>query len=505
MSMTQRNEQQQRQQQLQRVREADWMMQQRREEYRVAPLARPIVKSATPTLGGAVGTAYGLLSKGPSEAETLALQTTRQAVTSKIGPFERPRIPTLPSLTQKMNVPSVGIAESLANIQVSPLIKGLPPSPTGDLQRQLSYVATGKTQQQQIRPFAGFAGLIAPAEATVYSVGQLFGYKTPNIPATIIGSPARAWGYGPEYVAGSMYGEVFLAYGLGKAQQKLLPGLTEEVTKPITRPIQERASDWLTERAIERGPLESASLQEKIVMLMTGAKPHLAQQVVAISPLEAGTLRGLEQEEITWEVGVAPKSSVILFSEQPSEKLAKAWAKEHLLKTVTGGLAYATVREELAAVPEPKMPNIPKTLEDVTGKNSLILLPRISTMEKTLPYLPETSKAEERQNLGLGIFPILSPLEDTAQLQSERQMQQQLERQELIQQQKLMQVLASQYMFEYEQQFTFPRTSDDSDYLRRFAKKRNRGRGFMGLRGLAWPVPSPESLLTVSRRRRRKK
>jgi len=568
------------------------MMQQRREEYRVAPLARPIVKSATPSLGGAVGAAYGLLSRQPTEAETLALQTTRKAVTSKIGPFERPQVPTLPSLTQQLSVPSVGLAESLANIQVSPLIKGVPPSGTSDLRSQLAYVATGKTQQQQIRPFAGFAGLIAPAEATAYSVGQLFGYKTPNIPATIMGLPAKAWGYGPEYVVGSIYGEVFLAYGLGKAQQKLLPGLTEEVTKPITRPIQERASDWLTERAIEREPLESPSLSERFVSAITGAKPREMPSGLVDVPLPTsipeyaniesvpkdmtrplGPTEGFEYVE---PVTSAEKEAVAIMkgaTESPVKVSSLSPSEVEYIKNIMGfdftpeqkaayiaefgklppnisefvdehihwkfPLSYAEQAEPVKLVASEETLLTPESVKAIRTAEKLGIAPRTSMIDpfsaelvepptllrpiSGIPYTPTPELTMRTvENLAIPVVPVISMIGRTSNLrmipysaeipisqvdqtpeQVSSQSAKQAQKQNARQMQQLAQQLGFPQEFQYEPQF-FKLPDSDTDYFRRFAKKRKRGRGFMGLRGLMWPVPSPESLLGLPKRMRRK-
>ena len=152
--------------------------------------------------------------------------------------------------------------------------------------------------------------------------------------------------------------------------------------------------------------------------------PHerIATGIVNIPTPERIGLGGMEAQFTAWEVAEAPRSSALLISKMPGEPLAKAWATEHIFKTVTGGLSYALVKEQLGATTLPTMPYLPKVesagfaakgLAQVLGVG-FALLPKAFPRQAALPKLETMPKLEPEVKLRLPSF------EDSFEVQKQR-------------------------------------------------------------------------------------
>jgi hypothetical protein len=298
------------------VSQEDWITQQRREEYRVAPLVTPIVEGAAPSFQKAVGTVFDVITK----------------------PAFGPTPPGIKPRTSIVPVPEIGLAETLARIEVKPLINlprllGVPRTPEEGF----------KPRKETVRPFAGVAGEIAPAEAFVYTVGTLAGFKTPRIPPTLLSfGYGKAMEYGPEYAAGTVAGDILLSMGFGKVTGKIWEYAPEVVKAPIERvvskvtsPVSERIESWLSgsyEEAAKAGELWHPSITERIVMGATGIKPQLSYGEVAFPIVEtvsktgviSGVPSGLPFTDIGWELSIAPRMGGVMITKEAVETSPKA-------------------------------------------------------------------------------------------------------------------------------------------------------------------------------------
>jgi hypothetical protein len=309
-------------------------------------------------------------------------------------------------------MPEIGLAETLAQIEVKPLISyagiALP------AKTPLEFVKP----RQTVRPFAGVAGyIVAPTEKLVYSVGELVGLKTPRPPPELLSLSAQeraaAMAYGPEYAAGTIAGDVLLSIVFGRVSGKVWEVTPKAIKAPLEKIVGAVAKPFrpITEPIMSR--LEKAALW-----------PHerMATGIVNIPTPERVGLGGMEAQFTAWEVAEAPRSSAYLISKMPGEPLAKAWATEHLFKTMTGGLSYALVKEQLGATALPTMPYLPKVesvgfgakvLAQVVGIG-VTALPKALRQELVEPKLEAMPKLEPEIKLGLPSF------EDSFEVQKKR-------------------------------------------------------------------------------------
>jgi len=237
-----------------------------------------------------------------------------------------------------MPEPSKGIAEMLLGFETKPLISYFGIKPMAKTPTE--FVRPRET----VRPFSGFAGVVAPFEATVYTVGTLAGFKTPRIPPTLISlAPGRAMEYGPEYAVGTIVGDVTLSIVAGKVAGKVWDIIPKAVKTPIEKIASAVAKPFrpITQPIMAR--LEKATLW-----------PHerLAPGIIDIPEFAKPLAKELMYQEWAWELAEAPKMSALLITKYTGETGGRvsSWVSEHWLKTVTGGLSYALVRQELESV-----------------------------------------------------------------------------------------------------------------------------------------------------------
>ena len=342
---------------------------------------------------------------GPEFQESVKFYTELgyPKLAGKYAPFEWPsgyaiqEIKETPSGLEVAFVPTFyreepkGIAETLAGIQVKPVINiprlfGVPRTPQEAL-------TPPSMRKETVRPLAGIAGVIAPFESTVYLV-RLLGVETPRPPPTLISlAPSKAVEYGPEYAAGTVMGDILLSIGFEKVAGKIWQYTPKIIKAPITKVAETVAKPFrpITEPIMSK--------LEKIVLW-----PHekIAPGIVSIPTPERVGLKGMEAQLAAWELTEVPKTSGYLISKMPAEPLAKAWAMEHLFKTATGGLSYALVREQLRATAPPTMPYLPKTeLSGFTVKGlaqalgvGIAVLPKALAQEVVKPKLEIMPKLE---------------------------------------------------------------------------------------------------------------
>ena len=281
-------------------------------------------------------------------------------------------------------MPEVGIAETLAQVTVKPLLKiPTPPTPSETIQK----IASPK-ESETVHPFSGFAGIIAPAEATAYSAGRLVGLTTPRPPPTLISlTPGEAMKYGPEYAAGTVVGDIMLSIGMGKATEKIWEALPSSVTKPVSKAAEKLSKPFrpITQPIAER--LEKAALW-----------PHerIAPGIVDIPEFAKPLPMELAYQEMAWELAESPKASAFLLTKYSGGVggKASAWVTEHWLKQVTGGLSYSLVKLELeSATPItegsrrgiPYIPDISPTLPSTPVPFVIPKLPPMTEREKPKP------------------------------------------------------------------------------------------------------------------------
>jgi len=268
----------------------------------------------------------------------------RAVFPEKVSPQQKKSEPRVSPRTmyrpgeQLRSMPEVGIAETLAQVTVKPLFK-LPTPPTPS--QTISKIVSPK-ESETVHPFAGFAGMIAPAEATAYSAGRLVGLTTPRPPPTLISlTPGEAMKYGPEYAAGTVAGDIMLSIGMGKATEKIWEALPSSVTKPVSKVAEKLSKPFrpITQPIAER--LEKAALW-----------PHerIAPGIVDIPEFSKPLPMELAYQEMAWELAESPKTSAILVTKYSGDVTEK-WAMEHWIagagKLATYAFKEVTISEGL--------------------------------------------------------------------------------------------------------------------------------------------------------------
>lgn len=314
-------------------------------------------------------------------------------------------------------------SEQLADIKVTPLFQslGIPSANLmggGGSPIDLAKSITG--QKQQTHPFSMLAGLVSPFEALgaeVWDVGSFIvgkGFGSAPIPSTAL---SEAIGGGiklatgqkvtasdtaqrmsadlgteglSQYEAGSIFGDIFLGYGIGKVADAigltdLVSKITSPVTSRVTEAIQSRASDWLTasyDASVKAGGVEVGDLADtgfdegasvsvpwkpstlqKAVMAITGATPkELPPSIIGLPTLEevgadegvdAALIKGANMPELFSKGGVMDLSPAPLeIGSSTARQLPSLWAGEDLLDFTTSvhtaGFGLTTPAEDLA-------------------------------------------------------------------------------------------------------------------------------------------------------------
>jgi hypothetical protein len=130
--------------------------------------------------------------------------------------------------------------------------------------------------------------------------------------------------------------------------------------------IRKEASEWLTEKYLQKGPLEWKGVKEEFVMRVTGAQPKPVKSIVDIPDFPEPTAISLFKQQQAWELAESPGTSAYLATKYVggTGESVSEWVMEHWLKRVTGGLSYALVQPELAlwkpAAGERQLPQLPQ-------------------------------------------------------------------------------------------------------------------------------------------------
>lgn len=292
--------------------------------------------------------------------------------------------------------------------QVQSILSGQRENPLGKVSLAEQFLRFGQESRKdplvRLGPAGGrgadfMGGIVASGESLAYPALGLVGAITPASPPTLLSlAPQAALEKGLPYAAGSLLGDLAISYAGGKAVKGIY-----RVT------LQPKVQEWLTRRYIEKGPLAWQGFTEKAVMRLTGDKPYLSPGVVSVPTPESVGMKGLAAEFAAWDIAETPKSSALLVSKMPSERLASMWAKEHLFKTVTGGLSYALVKEELAGAPVARQPHIPQAPRTTpSGVSELLGIPALLLKS---PQKAKDVESYEIQRLRLGFIERLSPKE----------------------------------------------------------------------------------------------
>jgi hypothetical protein len=203
-----------------------------------------------------------------------------------------------------------------------------------------------------------------PTEAAYQSVG-IMATATPFAGfAGMLGSPlelakAETWTEKPPtYVVGLTVSSIFLAYSVYETA-KLVAAKT----------IVPKATAWLTERYLEKGPLAWKGTAEKLVGTLTGAKPYLAREVISVPS------HSVAQVLSATELGMTtPRTSMLIFS--------RGFAKEtkFIPKFLIRGTSIVPMAQTLSDVAYREMPyDWLKSAPEQIG---------IETVKQTLPELP---------------------------------------------------------------------------------------------------------------------
>ena len=146
------------------------------------------------------------------------------------------------------------------------------------------------------------------------------------------------------------------------------------LTRSALQPRVQAKIDASYRAAVENQQLYRPTLMEKIMMGATGAtSPHLAQEIVAAGEAPPLSFKMLQQGAISadeeayfWD-NPTPKSSEVYATKTGSANV-KTWIGEHLIKSVSGGLSYSLIQQDLQKpkLLERKLPYIPSAPE-ITG------------------------------------------------------------------------------------------------------------------------------------------
>jgi len=176
------------------------------------------------------------------------------------------------------------------------------------------YMMTGKEFEIPKEIWSGFT---ADIESTPYSLAGLSG--SPSVPrrgATVTGGAVssivesilagkpvmseelRLAIKSPAYAFGSIFGAVLSGYVIGSIFGKL-----------AGKTVVPKASDWLSKRYVESGPLEWKGWKESLVMRVTGAKPYLASEIVSFPGKIVTSIPEVSAD--IWGLADTPRASVL--------------------------------------------------------------------------------------------------------------------------------------------------------------------------------------------------
>jgi len=315
----------------------------------VAPKKKPAAKPIQQTMRETART-RGMIQARATKTPTIQrIKEKRGLVPSKA---EKTSLETMFKTIHETPVPKKGIAEQMMDYARRPLTPGE--------KIVAGIVAPRMTKQRHIDVAAG---VIAPFEKVAYTVGGAVGLKTPRPPPTLTGglvgsttesiagkkqgislnlkkhllgtTPeakaiqttmripdrglvtsqelSRMAEMGPAYAAGTVIGDIFISFGVGKATQKM-------ATK-----VQTKTESWLTKKYVEKGPLQWKGLKEKVAMHVTGVKPSLARGEISIPVAEKmgvfgreAVPKGLPYTDIGWKLTQTPRMGGVMITKVPT-------------------------------------------------------------------------------------------------------------------------------------------------------------------------------------------
>jgi hypothetical protein len=251
--------------------EQTWVMEQRRQEYKMVPFIAPVVSIGVKSVEAEraaeeakIRDAYEAQIKaqedaarakfeadvasqksqakqsGIAEADVTSWEKeTRATFETQVSQYRQEQIAALePQLaTWRETWQTAGLAERMMEIKVPSLdIGGKLAEVFGVKPISREGLVAMKPHKPEVTPLVGFAGMVASVESFVYGVGELVGLKTPKIPTTLTGglitSGIESVGKGQltasrelkalakmpsEYAAGTLIGDILVSYGISKA------------------------------------------------------------------------------------------------------------------------------------------------------------------------------------------------------------------------------------------------------------------------------------------------
>jgi len=253
---------------------------------------------------------------------------------------------------------------------------------------QLTSIVYGSYQQVARTKYGGYYGVgaVGHVEAFTYSIAQLGGFKTPQIPSTIF----APYGDKPiEYYIGGIQAEWLMGEAIGFGLTKITPQPIKtafsQVIQKVTSPISEAWRGSETETFLMR---HSGWYRER-------ALRDISQGLVSIPSAPTLSTASLEAEQFAWASTIVPHTSGIMLT-KTTEVTAHAvslWAKEHLLKTIISGGILAAEYETLIGTKTimPSMPYIPQTYPITHAIEGIdLFIPAIPLMFQQPKLLKET-------------------------------------------------------------------------------------------------------------------
>jgi hypothetical protein len=257
---------------------------------------------------------------------------------------------------------------------------------------------------------AGFSAAASAAVGPLLSKAPLPEFLTePGVSGAIgrIGTVSAA-STGMGAAAAAVKGEDILKGAAAGALAGAAAGAVFEVAGVAAGFIRKQASEWLTGKYLEKGPLEWKGVKEELVMKVTGAKPFKpASSIVDIPDFPEPTAGSLFKQQQAWELAESPGTSAYLATKYTggTGQRVSEWVMEHWLVRATGGLSYALVQPELQswkpAAEERQLPQLPK-LEQPPA-----------TISPTVPIITPTIQPSKIEIPRIDVSPVISPRPET--------------------------------------------------------------------------------------------
>jgi len=399
-----------------------------------------------------------ILAKQQTPEQT---QANREAVLQSQGLLNKPK----------------SVSQMLYDIKATPLFPKPALSPVGQAQRIAG--------QNQVRPFAGYAGLVSSVEAPIYFGARLAGFQTPSVP-----SAAE-----PEFVSGVIMGNVLQSMVIGKIWDKTIGSVISKAWKGSG------SEEWLIEHSGWYAKHVSKSLAPEIF----SPPSKIVSEPISMAGLKEGE-KFAAYEGYFWDKPSVRSAEMWISKTAGASSRVSRWASEALVRRVTGGLSYALITEEITKI-QPTMPYIPSSAPMIQTSLNIGLTVGIGAMVlKSFMSFPKEPSAKflSTPTFGLKSSQFLkdfslprefSSLESSSILdvgygvrQSARAIQSTSLKQSTKSMMREMGVPRTMQVFEY------PRFNDDWSLPRKKGKRKRGKESFYGRYPKSYPVATPKQV-----------